>query len=155
IGLSSLGFHPDRNPFDVPFVPKPRYRVMREYLQRTGQRGLHMMAATATVQVNLDFANETEALEKMRAGQLASPYVAAMFANSPFENGELTPWQSRRYYTWLDVDRTRSGLLPFIHTTEALYENYTEWALRAPMFGIHRGAHEFTPAPRLPFEDYL
>jgi glutamate--cysteine ligase len=154
IGFSTLGFHPLRDPDDIEFVPKPRYPLMRNYFKRAGTRGRFMMANTATVQVNLDFANEQDAMEKMRAGQRASPYVSAIFANSPFELGKNTGWASRRYFTWLDVDNTRAGLLHFIERENAGYDDYVAWGLKAPMFGIHRD-DVFIPAPPIAFEEFL
>jgi glutamate--cysteine ligase len=154
IGFSSLGFHPNRKPLDIEFVPKPRYRVMREYFQRSGRRGLHMMACTATVQTNLDFSSEAEAMHKFRAAQLASPYVSAIFNNSPFEEGTLTEWQSRRYMTWLDVDRKRTGLLDFGYDASATYQDYVEWALDAPLYGFSR-EERFYPCTNQTFRDFL
>ncbi|MCC6811117.1 MAG: glutamate--cysteine ligase [Deltaproteobacteria bacterium] len=154
IGFSTLGFHPLRNPDDIEFVPKPRYPIMRRYFRSAGTRGRYMMANTATVQVNLDFASEADALEKIRAGQRASPYVTAIFANAPFEHGKDTGWASRRYFTWLDVDNTRAGLLPFLERDDAGYETYARWGLQAPMFGIHRD-DLFIPAPPISFQAFL
>lgn len=154
IGFSSLGFHPSRRPEDVTFVPKPRYRVMREYFGHTGTRGLHMMACTATVQFNHDFKNEAEAMEKLRVGQLVSPYVSALFCNSPFEEGELSEWQSRRYFTWLDVDPIRCGLLGFAYRSDASFDDYAAWALAAPLYGIVRDGH-FVQIVTQTFAQYL
>lgn len=154
IGFSSLGFHPTRHPDDVEFVPKPRYPLMRRYFKKTGTRGKYMMGNTATVQVNHDFASEEEAVEKFRVAQLISPYLAAMFANSPFEHGELTEWQSRRYFTWLDVDASRSGLLPFAYRDDFSYDAYVQWALKAPVFGIVRD-EQFMAMGDITFGDFL
>lgn len=154
IGFSTLAFHPLRDPNTIEFVPKPRYPLMRRYFARSGTRGRYMMANTATVQVNLDFASEQDAIEKMRAAQRASPYVTALFANSPFEHGKDTGFASRRYFTWLDVDNTRAGLLAFIERENAGYADYVRWGLQAPMFGIHRG-DVFIPAPPISFRTFL
>ncbi len=154
IGLSELGMHPLRDPRVTEFVPKPRYPIMRRYFQSSGGRGAFMMAATATVQVNLDFSSEAEAMEKLRAAQLASPFISAVFANSPYELGRDTGQQSRRYATWLDVDPARQGLLAFLYRENASYDDYVAWALAAPMFGVHRG-DEFLATPIVPFEQFL
>ncbi len=154
IGFSSLGFHPARHPDDITFIEKPRYRIMREYFKTTGTRGLHMMACTATVQVNHDFASEAEAMEKLRAAQLASPYIAAMFCNSPFEDGKLTDWQSRRYFTWLDVDPQRCGLLPFLYRPDASFDDYAKWALAARVYGMVRDG-KFIPNLKQTFAEYI
>ena len=40
----------------MPVMPKGRYRLMTEYMDRVGTHGKQMMYRTCTVQVNLDFA---------------------------------------------------------------------------------------------------
>src|SRR5262249_1934037 len=51
---------------DVPWLPKRRYAVMREYLPRKGRLGQEMMKRTATVQANFDFADEADATDRIR-----------------------------------------------------------------------------------------
>ena len=48
----ATGFHPLARQDELPWVPKDRYAVMREYFPTRGPRGLDMMRRTATVQVN-------------------------------------------------------------------------------------------------------
>src|SRR5688572_8381654 len=44
-----VGFHPLARGEELPWVPKQRYGVMREYLPKRGTRALDMMQRTATV----------------------------------------------------------------------------------------------------------
>jgi glutamate--cysteine ligase len=133
-----LGFHPFAVPDDLPWVPKLRYGVMKRYLPTRGSRGLDMMGRTSTVQANLDFDSERDAIRKFRVGLATAPIVTAMFANSPFYEGRVTPWRSHRAGVWLDVDPDRSGLLPFAWDDELRYRDYIEWALDVPMFLLKR-----------------
>lgn len=141
LGLAwlGLGFHPFARQADLPWVPKMRYGVMKEYLPTRGARALDMMRRTATVQANLDFASEDDAVRKMRVALALSPVVTAMFANSPFLEGAITGEQSHRALVWLDVDPDRTGLLPFAWAEDFGYRAYVEWALDAPMFFLKRG----------------
>ena len=59
------------------------------YLPTRGRLGPEMMKRTATVQVNLDFADEAEAIEKMRVALAASPVVTALFASSPISEFDV------------------------------------------------------------------
>ncbi len=146
IAWLGLGFHPFARREDLPWVPKLRYRVMREYLPTRGAYALDMMLRTCTVQANLDYANEDDAFQKLRIGLRLQPIVAAAFASSPWVEGRATGERSRRLHVWTSVDPDRQGLLPQLWEGPARYERYVEWALDAPMFLIKRGGtlHENT-----------
>src|SRR6056297_219018 len=83
-----LGVDPLSPLAKVPWVPKERYRWMKNYMPRKGALGLEMMTNTASIQVNLDYASETDMVKKMRISQALQPIVTAIFANSPFSNGK-------------------------------------------------------------------
>ncbi|MBN8611060.1 MAG: glutamate--cysteine ligase [Deltaproteobacteria bacterium] len=134
-----LGFHPFAKTEDLEFVPKLRYGVMRQYLPTRGKNGLDMMLRTCTVQANLDYANEEDAIRKLRVSLRLQPIVTAMFANSPFVEGKITGERSHRARVWLDVDNDRSGLLDFAWEDSPMgYRRYIEWVLDVPMFLVKR-----------------
>lgn len=134
----SAGYQPLATPELLPWVPKERYTIMREYFPKVGTRGLDMMRRTATVQVNLDFADEQDAIRKMRVGLKLAPIATAMFANSPFSAGKVNGLQSERALVWLDTDNARCGLLPMMLGPDASFERYAEWALDVPMYFFKR-----------------
>lgn len=134
-----VGFHPFAKQADLTWVPKSRYKVMREYLPRQGKYGLDMMRRTATVQANFDYTSEEAALRELRVSLRLSPVVTAMFANSPFYEGGSFGGKSYRANVWLDVDPTRQGLVPRVLADGRRFVDYVEWALDAPMFVIKRG----------------
>lgn len=134
-----LGFHPFARQRDLPWVPKLRYGVMREYLPTRGRLALDMMQRTATVQANFDYESEADAARKLRVALALSPVITAMFANSPFVEGRITGERSHRAAVWLDVDPDRTGLLPFAWSESFGYRDYVEWALDVPMFLVKRG----------------
>jgi glutamate--cysteine ligase len=140
LGVTWLGtgFHPFSKRADYAFVPKLRYAVMREYLPTRGQYGLDMMLRTSTVQANYDYSDEADAIKKLQVATKLAPLNAALFANSPFYEGELTENASYRSRVWLDVDNSRSGLVAPIWQAGAGYKEYIEWALDAPMFLFKR-----------------
>jgi glutamate--cysteine ligase len=142
LGISwlGLGFHPFAKQSDLPWVPKLRYAVMREYLPTRGGRGLDMMRRTCTVQTNMDYASEADAMQKMRVALKLSPIITGMFANSPLYEGRISGEQSQRARVWLDTDPDRTGLLPFMWSSEASFQRYVEWALDVPMFMVKRGS---------------
>jgi len=133
-----LGFHPLAKREELPWVPKLRYAVMREYLPTRGSMALDMMLRTCTVQANLDYASEADAVRKMRIALAVQPIVTAMFANSPFVEGKATGGRSYRAKVWLNMDPDRSGLLPFAWRDDFSIARYVEWALDVPMFMLKR-----------------
>ena len=139
IGWLGIGFHPFATHADLPEVPKLRYAIMKRYLPTRGPRSLDMMRRTCTVQANLDYESESDAIRKLRIGLALQPIVTAMFANSPFFEGKVGPNQCERAAVWLGMDPDRSGLLPFAWERNASFQSYIEWALDVPMFLIKRG----------------
>lgn len=149
-----LGFHPFARHDELPRVPKLRYGVMERYLPTRGPGGLDMMLRTCTVQANLDYASEEDAMRKLRAALALQPVVTAMFANSPVAEGRLATVRCRRGAAWLGMDPDRSGLLPFAWDRDARFDAYVQWALDAPMFVVRRG-DEALDATRLSFREFL
>jgi glutamate--cysteine ligase len=150
-----VGFRPFGTLDDVPWMPKGRYRVMREYLPRRGARAHEMMKRTATVQANLDYVDEADAMDKLRVGLGLSPLVTALFAASPLVDGRPTGHQSHRAWCWLDTDPDRCGLLPFAFAPQARFRDYVEWALDVPMFFLYRDGEYRALPGRVPFRRFL
>ena len=138
IRFLGLGIVPKTPLERIPWMPKQRYRIMREIMGRTGKLGRRMMAQTATVQGNFDYSSESDALKKMRVSLALGPVLVAMSANSPIVDGRPTGFQSYRAHIWTDTDRDRCGSLPFVFETESLFRGYTEYALDVPMYFIWR-----------------
>lgn len=138
IRLIAGGFRPFGRIEDVPWLPKRRYDVMREYLPRHGRLGHEMMKRTATVQVNLDFSDEADAVDKIRTAMGVSSIVTALYASSPISEGKPNGHLSYRAAVWLDTDEDRCGVLPFAFEPTFGFSSYTEWVLDVPMFFIAR-----------------
>jgi glutamate--cysteine ligase len=149
----STGLRPFGGRDDVPWMPKQRYGVMREYMPGVGSRGLDMMLRTATVQTNLDFSDEADAAAKMRVLQSVSAILTALWANSSIVENAATDYQSYRAWIWQDTDRARCGLLPFVFEHDNLFEGYMQWALDIPMYFVYRGGYRISPG--LTFRRFL
>jgi len=138
IGFLGLGFQPKWKQSDIPWMPKARYAVMRNYMPKVGSGGLDMMLRTATVQANLDFGSEADMNKKMRVALCLQPLVTALYAASPFEHGKPCGFLSRRAACWLDTDPNRTGIPECAFEDRFGFDAYTEWALNAPMYFIMR-----------------
>lgn len=139
IAWLGIGFHPFATHAELPWVPKLRYGVMREYLPTRSPTGLDMMRRTSTVQANLDYASEADAIRKLVVLLRLGPALTAMFANSPFVERTATGEVSHRAHVWVHMDPDRSGLLPFAWRDRTTFRDYVEWALDVPMFLVKRG----------------
>jgi glutamate--cysteine ligase len=148
------GFRPFGRLEEIAWLPKRRYDIMREYLPRHGTLGHEMMKRTATVQVNLDFADEADAVAKIRTAQGVTSIVTAMMAASPITEGQPNGYQSYRAAVWLDMDESRCGLLPFAFAPDFGFRHYVDWALDVPMFFVaHAG--QYHPVEGLTFRRFL
>ncbi|MGE5820450.1 MAG: glutamate--cysteine ligase, partial [Deltaproteobacteria bacterium] len=133
-----LGIQPVSRLDDIEWVPKKRYRIMGPYMPKVGALGQRMMKQTATVQANIDYLDEKDAMAKFRAGMGLAPILIAMFANSPICEGQLTGYRSFREHIWPDTDRKRAGMLRFAFDPDVSFAHYVEYALDVPMYFIVR-----------------
>lgn len=131
-----------RNPVvptaNMPWMPKDRYAMMRDYLPRKGSMALDMMLGTGTVQTNIDYDSEADMGRKMRIALGLSPVITALFANSPFAEGKPTGYLSTRSLIWENTDNDRAGFIPGAFEAGFGYKEYAEYALDVPMFFIYR-----------------
>jgi glutamate--cysteine ligase len=154
IGFLGLGFSPKWTLGETPRMPKDRYAIMTRYMPKVGSRGLDMMYRTATIQVNLDFADEADMVKKLRVSLALQPIATALFAASPFTEGRLNGFQSLRSEIWRDTDRARTGMLPFAFEPSMGYERYVDYALGVPMYFVYRGGR-YVDASGKSFKDFM
>jgi len=129
---------------------------MGPYMARTGDRGQHMMKLTAGLQVNIDFADEADCIEKLRLGQILAPLLYALFANSPIMEDRPTGFLSTRGDIWARTDPDRCGLLSQIFRPDAGFQSYVDFALDVPMYFIVReGNYVDLTGCRFTFRRYL
>jgi glutamate--cysteine ligase len=153
-GFLSLGFRPDTRLEDVPIMPKGRYKIMRDYMKKVGTLGREMMFRTCTVQTNLDFSSEADMVRKFRVSLALQPIATALFANSPFTNGDLNGFKSYRSRVWMDTDADRTGMLPFVFEDGFGFEQYIDYALDVPMYFVHRKG-KYLDASGKNFRDFM
>jgi glutamate--cysteine ligase len=138
-GMIGIGFIPQWRRDDIHWMPKGRYKIMREYMPKKGTLGHDMMLRTSTVQVNLDFDSESNMVQKMRIAVALQPVATALFANSPFTEGKPNGFLSYRSHTWTDTDPDRSGMLPFVFDDDFGFERWADYVLDVPMYFVYRG----------------
>jgi glutamate--cysteine ligase len=153
-GMLGMGFDPQSTREEVPWMPKARYKIMREQMKRKGKLGLDMMLRTCTVQVNLDFASEADMVKKLRTSMALQPLATALFADSPFTEGKPNGFLSYRSHIWTDTDPDRTGMLPFAFAPGMGFERYTDYMLDVPMYFVYRDGHYIDTSGQS-FRDFL
>jgi len=138
LGFLGMGFQPKWRRDDMPWMPKGRYKIMRQYMPKVGQLGLDMMTRTCTVQVNLDYSSEADMVKKFRVALALQPVATALFADSPFTDGRPNGYQSYRSHIWTDTDADRTGMLDFVFEDGFGYERYVDYLLDVPMYFSYR-----------------
>ena len=156
IGASfiGLGFAPEWTREDMHWMPKGRYKIMREYMPKVGKLGLDMMLRTCTVQTNLDFDSEADMVKKFRVSLALQPIATALFANSPFKEGKDIGFKSYRSHIWTDTDPDRCGVLPFVFEDGFGFERYVDYMLDVPMYFVYRDG-KYIDASGQSFRDFL
>ena len=154
IWMLGIGFDPTWQRADIPWMPKGRYRIMRDYMPKVGTKGLDMMLRTCTIQVNLDFSSEADMVKKFRTSLALQPLATAIFANSPFIEGKPSGYLSSRAAAWIDTDPARSGVPAAVFDKGFGYEQWVDYLLDVPMYFIHDG-DSYKDAAGLSFRDFM
>lgn len=154
VGFLGTGFAPEWRREQMPWMPKERYVIMRNYMPKVGTLGHDMMLRTATVQVNLDFGSEADMVAKFRLALALQPLATILFANSPFTEGKPNGYLSWRSMIWRDTDADRCGMLPFVFESGMGFERWADYLLDMPMYFVRRDGH-FIDAAGQSFRDFL
>ncbi len=154
IEFIGLGAAPEWQHADMGQMPKGRYKLMTDYMDRVGEMGKIMMYRTTTVQVNLDFSSEADMVKKLRVALSLQPVANALFANSPFFEGKPNGFSSWRGKVWHHTDNARTGMLPFVFDEGFGFEQYVDYALDVPMYFVYRDGN-YVDARGQRFRDFL
>ena len=129
-GVSPLSTHKMIN-----LLPKRRYAIMAKYLW--GILSDVMMRETAGIQACFDFESEDDAMRKFKIANKLSPFVTAMFANSPIRGGVDTGYKSFRALSWLNTDNERCGFANKLQD-DFSFEEYINYIMETPVIFINR-----------------
>ena len=140
LGLSmiGLGYDPKWSRSDQNWMPKGRYEIMKSYMPKVGNLGLDMMLRTCTIQVNLDYFSEQDMVQKFQISLALQSVATALFANSPFIEGQASGYLSSRAMVWTDTDPDRTGVPGIVFDPNFGYEAWLNYILQVPMYFIYR-----------------
>ncbi len=141
----SLGMNPWEAVEEVDVIGAPRYHIMTDYLGRRGKLGTSMMRLTTSVQINLDYTSETEAIEMLRTSLALAPISYALFANSPISKGKANGFLSFRQQIWTDTDPDRTGLLKQAFQPDFNFSSYASIIWHQPLMFAQNSRGEYVP----------
>jgi glutamate--cysteine ligase len=137
----------------VHWMPKGRYRVMREYLPQYGDLAHAMMKGTCSVQANFDYADEADCADKVRLCAGIAPLTTAIFSNSPLLAGQDTGFLSYRGHIWTRTDPARTGFPPGLRDDYS-HERWVDYLLDVPMMFYKKGS-DWAPAHGATFRTFM
>jgi len=152
VALLSYGVSPYSTFKSINLIPKRRYAIMADYLW--GILADVMMRETAGIQCCIDFTSEEDAMRKYKLANKLSPFMTAMFANSPIRGGVDTGYKSFRALSWLNTDADRCGFAGKI-SEEFSFEDYIDSVLKTPMIFVHRDGNPIVINGDITFEEYM
>lgn len=135
IKLLTYGVSPVSTHKIINLIPKKRYAVMAKYLW--GILSDVMMRETAGIQGCFDFESEEDAMRKFKIANKLTPFMTAMFANSPIRGGVDTGYKSFRALSWLNTDNERCGFC-YKLKDDYSFDEYINYVMETPVIFINR-----------------
>lgn len=155
INLLEYGISPVSTYKYINLIPKKRYHIMADYLW--GILSDVMMRETAGIQACFDFSSEEDAMNKFRLTNIISPFMTAMFANSPIRGGVDTGYKTFRGLSWLNTDNERCEFMnkKFFENKHCSFSDYVEEVLKTPMIFIIRNEKPVEILGKIDFEQFM
>lgn len=123
-------------PSNLKMIPKKRYEYMDKYFLTSGRYGQHMMRASASTQVSLDYNSEEDLKRKLRVLEKLSPFLMLLMDNKSDEKsylGDESRTHLLRNQVWNDLDSDRCGFLPGSLDPDYSYEEYGRTLMSKPL----------------------
>ena len=152
ITLLEYGVSPFVTHKNINIIPKKRYKIMAKYLW--GILSDVMMRETAGIQGCFDFSDEEDAIRKFKLANKLSPFITAMFANSPIRGGVETGYKSFRALSWLNTDNERCGFACNLDN-DFSFEKYIDTVMETPIIFLNKDNQTIDVNGKINFEDYL
>lgn len=132
--ISDFALEPVTPADDITIIDHRKYKLMYARFGKTGEFGHEMMLNSASDQINLDYTSPEEANRMAFAADCLHPFVALIFANTPFYRGEPSGRRNWREIIWRNTDPARSNCLMDhgIESADDLINSYADYILTVP-----------------------
>lgn len=125
------------DPADIALSPKKRYIFMDEYFKKSGKYGKHMMRASASSQISIDYSSEKDMVRKLRLLQKISPVLMILMENKTDDDSTLPGVKDRKHLQriqeWDDIDPDRTGFIPHSFDEDFGYEKMAQVICNVPL----------------------
>lgn len=125
------------DPDDITLSPKKRYKYMDAYFRHSGKYGKHMMRASASTQISIDFRSEEDLVRKLNVLQKISPILMIAMENKSCPDSTLKDNPGKphlfRIQEWDDLDPSRTGFYPHSLEKDFGYESVADTVLHTPL----------------------
>ena len=152
IRLLNYGVSPVSTHKNIKLIPKKRYELMAKYLW--GILSDVMMRETAGIQGTFDFSSEEDAMRKLKISNMLSPFMTAMFANSPIRGGVDTGYKSFRALSWLNTDNERCGFCNKLQD-DFSFDDYISYVMETPVIFINRENGPININGKINFKEFM
>ena len=152
ISLLEYGVAPLSTHKNINLIPKRRYKVMAKYLW--GILSDVMMRETAGIQGCFDFKNEEDAVRKFKIANKLSPFITAIFANSPIRGGVETGYKSFRALSWLNTDNERCGFACNLDE-DFSFEKYVDNVAKSPIIFLNKNDKIINVNGKINFAEFM
>ncbi len=152
IKFLNYGISPISTYKNIKLIPKKRYNIMANYLW--GILSDVMMRETAGIQGTFDFTSEEDCIEKFKIANMLSPFMTALFANSPIRGGVDTGYKSFRALSWLNTDNDRCGFC-YNFDNNYSFDEYIDYITNTPMLFITRNNSDIVINGKISFKEFM
>lgn len=149
-----IGIQPFAKNSEIRLLQTPRYKILYQYLKRQGGLYEEELKKTASVQTNIDYTSETDARKKFQTLLRLSPFLAAMYAHSPINEGKLTGFVSFRLHVLTHNDPDRFGIRKIFFERDFGFHDWVDFVAAIPMIAIRRN-EKWIPVKNLTFQQFL
>lgn len=114
----------------IELIPKKRYEYMDRYFKSSGTMGKYMMRGSASLQVSVDYKDETDFVKKFRLAYIMCPFFALV------TGGKMRDGYLKRIEIWNDVDVKRTRIPEKLFDEDFGFGAYTDELLNVPAIFI-------------------
>lgn len=124
-----LGYTPSALVGQAPHIRNFRYACMQRFLGAQAPEGVEMMHCSSSLQVNIDYEDEADAMRKFRVAQALSPMLALMTDNSPVYRRKPRTGNIVRTCIWGAMNQDRVGTVPGSFAPDFGFDGYADYIL--------------------------
>ncbi len=146
VKINTFSVHPIKSISVFSIVPKKRFKLLRKYICKEGKNGLDMMHRTCSFQINIDYKNEYDFINKYRILLLISPVIIFLCKNKKKYN--------KRIIIWENTDYQRCNIPKFVFYNNFSYLKYIDNILNIPIISLVKN-NKYIKIPKMTFFNYM